>query len=451
MQTRFLFAPALAAGLCCVLAGSTPASPAKKKTNPSAKKKTVAPKRRARKPAPPPISAAMRADSVQRVDQYLNDSASGAIEQPGALVPFFEQLLRTDGGEGAPVHIVHWGDSHTAADDWTGGLRDLFRERFGDGGSGFSAAGRPFPGYRRFDAHGGATSLWQTAGGRAGQGDGWFGLAGVAQFTQRAGQSLWLDAECDHLEIHYLQQPDGGRLALYDSDQRIDTFSTAGETSPGVMRFDVSPGTHRFLLRTLDARPVRVFGWVADKRAGVTYEALGLNGAEAGVILKWDPDMLARYLQDRNPGLIVLAYGTNEASDPAWHTESYRDMFARVIARLRQIAPAASILAIGPDDRWTAPGGRGHPHEGIEGIIADQRAVCRELGCAYWDLRARMGGSGSMRHWVYAGFAQNDYVHFTSEGYRRLGAVLFGDLMQQYEAFRKARVPSETIDHERPN
>ena len=88
---------------------------------------------------------------------------------------------------------------------------------------------------------------------------------------------------------------------------------------------------------------------------------------------------------------------------------------------------------------------------GIEGIIADQREVCKTLGCAYWDLRARMGGSGSIRDWVYAGFAQNDHVHFTSIGYRRLGAVLFGDLMQQYEAWRKSRQTTESTPHERQN
>ena len=441
MRTRLPIALGLILPLCGVLAGSPQAAAVRKK-------KTSSAKRRPRKPAPVPISAAMRADSVERVDRYLTDSAEHAFEQPGALVPFFEQLLRIGGENAAAVHIIHWGDSHTAADDWTGGLRDLFRERFGDGGSGFSVAGHPFPGYRRFDARGGGTTLWQTVGGRAGNGDGWFGLGGVGVFARRAGQSVWLDAECDRLEVHYLQQPGGGRLALYDGDRRLDTISTDGEDAPGVMSYTVSAGPHRFLLRTLDARPARVFGWVADKAAGVTYEALGLNGAEAGVILKWNQDMLATYLRGRNPGLIVLAYGTNEASDPAWRTESYRDEFAQVIARLRRMAPDASILAIGPDDRWTSAGGRWHPLPGIEEVIADQREVCREQGCAYWDLRSRMGGSGSMRDWVYAGFAQNDHVHFTSVGYRRLSAVLFGDLMQQFEAYRKARAASDPISHE---
>jgi len=61
--------------------------------------------------------------------------------------------------------------------------------------------------------------------------------------------------------------------------QRLDEFSTAGALAPGFVRYQVSPGPHRFTLRTLSARPVRLFGWVADRTTGVTYEALGINGA----------------------------------------------------------------------------------------------------------------------------------------------------------------------------
>jgi hypothetical protein len=51
-----------------------------------------------------------------------------------------------------------------------------------------------------------------------------------------------------------------------------------------------------------------------------------------------------------------------------------------------------------------------------------------------------MGGKGSMRAWVNAGLGQSDYVHFTSAGYRRLSAVLFGDIMQQYQTYKKTRL-----------
>jgi lysophospholipase L1-like esterase len=403
----------------------------------------AAKKKKSSRPPAPAVSAAARTAAQRKVDSYLEESAADPFQQTAALVPFFEQLRRLRTAEDkTPVHIIQWGDSHTAADDLTGGLRDAFQERFGNGGSGFSLAGHPFPGYRRFDARGGATTLWHSEGGRTGNGDGWFGLGGVGIVADRPGQSVFLTTECDRLEVHFLQQPGGGRLELSDFDEHLDEINTDGELTAGFVRYATPPGPHRFVLRTLDRKPVRVFGWVADKAAGVTYEALGLNGAEAGVILKWNPEMLATYVQRRGPALIVLAYGTNEASDPYWHHESYREMFAKLVARLREAAPAATIIALGPADRWSVVRGRWQLVAGIDGIIADQQAVCKQLGCVYWDTRQRMGGAGAMRDWLYSGLAQNDRVHFTSPGYRKLASVLFADLMKQYEIYDHA-----TQDH----
>lgn len=44
-----------------------------------------------------------------------------------------------------------------------------------------------------------------------------------------------------------------------------------------------------------------------------------------------------------------------------------------------------------------------------------------------------------MTQWVQAGLAQGDYVHFTGEGYRRLGETLFELLMAQYGVFETVR------------
>jgi len=449
MRNRIPLALGAALVGCCLLAGSPLAPAAKRKTE----KKAAAKKKTQRRPAVPPVSPAARSAAQRKVEEYLADSAQKPFQQPGALVPFFEQLVRLGATENqTPVHIIQFGDSHTAADEWTGGLREQFRERFGDGGSGFSLAGHPFVGYRRFDARGGGTAGWVSEGSRTGAGDGWFGLGGVSINTTRAGQSVFLQAECDRLEIHFLQQPGGGRLALYDYDELLDEIPTVGEPAPGFVRYVTQPGPHRFLLKTLDARPVRLFGWVADKAAGVTYEALGINGAEAPLLLKWDETMLAAYLQRRTPGMIVLSYGTNEASDPLWHRESYRAAFAKLVERLRQAAPAATILVLGPADRWVRARGRWQLVPGIDDVIAQQQSVCRELGCAYWGTRERMGGVGTMRDWQLAGLAQGDRVHFTAGGYRRLSTVLFADLMQLFEAYKKARPEtSEQIAHDRPN
>src|SRR6266542_1892718 len=116
MRGRIPMALGAALVCCCVLAGS-PYAPASRK------------KKKAKRPASPAVTAAARSAAQSRVDGYLEDSAAKPFRQPGGLVTFFEQLVRLGAEESKqPVHIIQFGDSHTAADEWTGGLRDQFKE-----------------------------------------------------------------------------------------------------------------------------------------------------------------------------------------------------------------------------------------------------------------------------------------------------------------------------------
>ena len=152
------------------------------------------------------------------------------IERAGALVPVFRTPLSPQRGRrcSAGAYCSLW-RFHSAADEWTGDLRRLLKEKFGDGGSGFSLAGRPFAGYHRLDVQEGGSAGWRSEGLRSGAGDGFFGLGGISSSTRAAGQSVFIKTNCDRLEIDYLRQPDGGDLALYDRDELVQKFSTSGE------------------------------------------------------------------------------------------------------------------------------------------------------------------------------------------------------------------------------
>jgi len=74
------------------------------------------------------------------------------------------------------------------------------------------------------------------------------------------------------------------------------------------------------------------------------------------------------------------------------------------------------------------------------GMIAEaQKLAAQDMGATFIDLRAQMGGSGSMLQWVKAGMAQADHVHLTSPGYHMLGDAVFRDLMMQYGTFLQVR------------
>src|SRR5262249_2042876 len=160
-----------------------------------------------------------------------------------------------------------------------------------------------------------------------------------------------------------------------------------------------------------------------------TYEPLGINGAAASIILDWNEETLRSNLEHRDPALIALAYGTNEAGNRDWTLESYRDMFSRLLAELRAASPTAAILVIGRPDREIRGRTCWIPMDRLDMIIEAQRQAAYNAGCAFWDQRAKMGGKGSMGQWVNAGMAQMDRVHFTSPGYHLMGDAIFRDVM----------------------
>jgi lysophospholipase L1-like esterase len=383
------------------------------------------------------VSPKQRAEASKAVLSWIG--AGAGIENAAALVPFFYKLsLATKAGQTGPVRVLHFGDSHTAADEWTGTIRRRLQARFGDAGAGFGLPGRPFLGYRRLNVSVTASRGWTAAGLSRGLGDGLFGLGGVSVTAERTGETLALEADGSRFELYYLRQPGGGSFEiLVDGISQGITWSD-GEPGTGYAELETTEGIHRIEIRTLDEAPVRLLGWVSEKPSGITYENLGINGAEAPLMLNWNEALQAEELARRDPALIVLAYGTNEAGVRDWTAETYYEAFSQVVARVRRCAPTASILIVGPPDRQYRARGRWHRLDKVDMIVEVQRRVALERNCAFWDLCERMGGRNSIHRWVLAGLAQPDHVHFTADGYRLLGAAMYNELATGFDAFEQA-------------
>jgi lysophospholipase L1-like esterase len=176
-----------------------------------------------------------------------------------------------------------------------------------------------------------------------------------------------------------------------------------------------------------------------EKSGGLTWETLGLNGAQADLLLLWNEPLFKAHIERRDPALIVLAYGTNEARRPDWTYETYTETLRHVLRRLRAAAPLASVLVIGAPDQSIRVRGRWTTVDGVDRIISAQREAALAEGCAFWNLRMAMGGKGSMKQWVTAGLAQGDFVHLTAAGYRLWGESLAQLLLQDYGVYQTVR------------
>jgi hypothetical protein len=106
------------------------------------------------------------------------------IENAAGLASFFRALTAIKSGRRLePVRIMHFGDSHTAADILTGQIRRKFQAEFGNGGSGFIVPRNPMT-TRRRGVSSGATGGWiiEGIGGRV-PADRILGPAGIALST----------------------------------------------------------------------------------------------------------------------------------------------------------------------------------------------------------------------------------------------------------------------------
>jgi lysophospholipase L1-like esterase len=421
------------------------AKPSRKTTHPAANPRA----RSARTVHPPAHSYA-----VTRVP--LSEYPAGPVEPTGNpflypqnLNPFFQALEAYDQHlPTAPetIRILQFGDSHTAADIFTGAVRAALQAHFGDGGLGFQYPGHPFAGYHLAGSSRSQTSGWYTEGNHfLSLGDGDLGLGGISIATSRPGESISLGTTCTTFQLEYLRQPQGGRLSFTDNGipiSEIDTASPPNDPSSGAGTFTYActPGEHAFTLTTLDRAPVRLLGLVTEQ-PGVTYECLGINGAVAPLMLRWNQQIFADYLRQRDPNLIVLAYGTNEAAQSATYNEDYLQKFTQLIDNLHTYAPQAAILVLGPYDRATRIGRGRHAlwstWYGTQRIIADQEQVCRTHHCTFYNEQSRMGGPGSMIHWAAAGLAQPDRTHLTGTGYRELAQALYADLLNAYQSYQQ--------------
>ena len=167
--------------------------------------------------------------------------------------------------------------------------------------------------------------------------------------------------------------------------------------------------------------------------------------------------MIGEQLASRDPRLVVLQYGTNEADDPDLDLEAMARYFDDTIQRIRAAAPTAAVLILGPPDLAAREGGKPcdkvkpdapvipecewrTPHVLAE-IISVQHAAAVRNHAAFFDTFAAMGGADHMHAWVLAEpkVAYKDHVHLTDLGYQAWADALAKAVLAEYGRWRLAQ------------
>ena len=354
-------------------------------------------------------------------------------DRHGELDHFYESLWRTEKGAGM-TRILHYGDSPTTADLVTGDARRLLEERFGDGGHGLVLIAKPWAWYqhRGVELSG---SGWQIAPASHFKAmDGAFGLGGVS-FTGHAGAHTKLvlsDPGQSNFELWYMAQPEGGVVTVAADGHPVARIDTAGPASPAFAVFAAPGGAHEIDL-TVESGRARLFGITAEKVGpGVVYDSAGLNGASITVLSRmFNQAHWTGELRHRNPDLVVINYGTNEADFASFVDKGYEKELREAIRRLRDALPKASILIMSPMDRGERAGADGIVTMAtIPRIVALERRVAGETGCGFFDTFDAMGGEGTMARWYTQAprLVSADLIHPYPAGGKLIAEVLVKEI-----------------------
>ena len=395
----------------------------------------------------PSIVRPAAADDVAADAQAPVAVAPGPLDNPAALKRFFEALAHLDDGSAAEdVRIVQYGDSHTAADLETGAVRRALQTRFGDGGRGFVAIGRPWKTYIQDGLRApGMSKEWAAEHGKMDHGkfvgDGCYGLGGVCLLAAKKGARAWADVAMSEsrIEVDYWQQPAGGSFELMVDGAVVAKVSTKGTTTTsGFKSIDVPDAPHHVEVRTVGDGEVRFFGVSLDRaQLGIVYDALGINGARASTTLQWSEVHFKEQLAHRAPKLVVLAYGTNESADDQ-PVDVLERQLVDALGRVARAVPSSACLVMGPPDRAIESSSGWMTAPKIENIVDMERDVARAAGCAFYDQLAAMGGPGTIATWAdeTPPRAQKDHVHLTRDGYSQVGALFTNDVLRAYGNWR---------------
>ncbi len=399
-----------------------------------------------------------------------------------ALQNFYAALDALNTGQRTePVTILHLGDDHATDDRFAGDLRENLQSRFGNAGRGLMTPGLfPTRGLK-VDRSGEWTILSAAVESR-----GPYGLSGVRVSAENSDAWVRLTSTqgaFDWIEVTFATGPNQG-TAIVSVDGDIKIVPTAARVSDQTS-IRITAKARELLIKPKGDGAITLLSVATGLNArGVRYVNLGLPGATALTLARWDTNLVRVELAKIKPDLIILDYGINEGSDDTLNKRDYQSGLQRLVTRLGELAPSSSLLIIGPPDAARLPnfsgsaGGqvcralnaeemaiydrlvlrqdsrlsRWHAPPNLEFVRSIMKQVASANGAFYWDWGKYMGGSCSAHAWSTAkpALASPDHVTLTAQGMARSARALLTEVMSGYDAFQRSLRVAKTVSVAEP-
>ena len=368
-----------------------------------------------------------------------------------ALQTFYQKLEELKSGGRNTLIIVHIGDSHIQADNFSGAMRNQLQKQFGNGGRGLYFPYRTAKTNGPFDIKDINTS-----------GSNWMckrcafpsipipiGISGITIQTNQSAKidfsvsQISGDNRFDRVTIFC------DKKFAYTVEPQIQDPVTNFYVSPFTLEYAADPYSISYAIDRpissvrLDIEkndtsndPFNLFGlYLQNTQAkGIEYNMIGVNGAQYTHYNQ--ADYFFEQLQTLQPDLIIVSLGTNEAISRGYNAAKFESDASDFYSKLNDVLPNTSIIVTSPPDTYLM---RKYKNPNTASVSTIEKQICLKRNYAFWDFYNIMGGLGSATKWRKLGMGNNDLVHFLQKGYQVQGTLLYTALINGYNNYNRNR------------
>ena len=367
-------------------------------------------------------------DSIPVIERLKIDTSYAFLQYPSLATAQKLTNIFSQASENRLV-VFHFGASHIQSEVVTTEAKAYLHENFGDAGPGFLfpfSAAKTYGSINYKTSH---TGTWTSAKSFQPYPKIPLGVRGMTVETRdpNASFTLTFPSPLPKEEYELLlffdnnsQTPDF-KLSVGEVDWVVDEALKTANAGKNYLRIRITQEIGRIQLKVLPSEKAgmlfRFYGMSLEKKdkSGVLYHSLGVGGSPFEAILNLEK--LREQSEVLQPDLVVLDYGTNNILYENKVAKNLPENVSKAISNFREINPEVVIVLTATQDLFYK--GR-HIDAGIDFTrVMDSLARANEV--LFWNYYDLSGGYGQIKNWEKAGYAQKDYIHLTSKGYRLKG------------------------------
>ncbi|MES1198155.1 MAG: GDSL-type esterase/lipase family protein [Chitinophagaceae bacterium] len=356
------------------------------------------------------------------------------------LDSFYQKLYDLKKTGKGNVNIVHIGDSHIQADYLSGIVRNNLQQFFGNAGRGLVFPYQLAQSNAPPDITSSSNSYWQFNRVAHPEISISPGISGYCIKTNAPGASIDLSLKSieggsqSFNRLKFFLDSNSSSSWILQTEANNAPFLIKNEEGDSAIFKEVvlDQNCSRFSLSSIPSSATKEFYGVSleNSNPGILYHTIGVNG------VRYDQYNLAslfwKQLGALNADLYIISLGTNEAQKTDFNDAAFQQQVSLFLQKIKKVSPNAAVLITTAADSYYK---RRRSNVVLRNINISLYNYCTKQAIPIWDLYRITNGYGSAYRWLKQGLMNNDRIHFTSEGYRLQGTLLFNALAKGYNNY----------------